>query len=155
MTGHQPITIASVYLPPKTLVSGELKKLLNLGVAVITVGDLNSKQSRVRNPNGRILESLTNTLSFEIITLLRPTHYPKNRNCRPDLLDIVLLKNVSLSVHTTHVVYIPSVHDDQVNSNHCPVVPQLDTPLSITDVQNDYGSEGNDREDLRVVYRFT
>ncbi|GBP52812.1 hypothetical protein EVAR_39350_1 [Eumeta japonica] len=55
-------------------------------------------------------------------------------DCRLEVLDIVLLKNDSLSVQSIEV------HDDQVNSDHRPEVLQLGTD-PITDLQNDYGLE--------------
>ncbi|KAA5634969.1 hypothetical protein F3H16_34545, partial [Pseudomonas aeruginosa] len=47
LTGHQPIVIASVYLPPdKPLLSSDIESLFGMGDSVILAGDLNCHHTR-------------------------------------------------------------------------------------------------------------
>ncbi|GBP67557.1 RNA-directed DNA polymerase from mobile element jockey [Eumeta japonica] len=103
MTGHSIIILVSVYLPPKKeLLRSDLEALFALGDAVILVGDFNSKSSNWKcnytNRNGREMEALAESLHFDIVTPLTPTHYPNNINHRPDILDIALMKGVTLKL---------------------------------------------------------
>lgn len=126
MTGHLPITVASVYLPPdRTLLKSDLEALFGLGNAVILAGDLNCKHaawnSHTTTPNGRRLDRLVDDLNFDVIAPMTPTHYPANPRHRPDVLDMALLRNVALRLRS-----IETVHD--LNSDHRPVLMQLGIP---------------------------
>ncbi|KAA5737371.1 hypothetical protein F3G17_27965, partial [Klebsiella pneumoniae] len=62
LTGHQPIVIASVYLPPDTpLVSSDIESVFGMGVSVLLAGDLNCHHTRWNchssNINGRRLDA--------------------------------------------------------------------------------------------------
>ncbi|TLO84139.1 hypothetical protein FEG28_18965, partial [Acinetobacter baumannii] len=123
LTGHAPIVIASVYLPPdKIVLSSDIEALLGMGSSVILAGDLNCKHirwnSHTTTPNGRRLDALVDDLAFDIVAPLTPTHYPLNIAHRPDILDIALLKNVTLRLHSIEVV-------SELDSDHRPVVMKL------------------------------
>ncbi|GBP90906.1 Probable RNA-directed DNA polymerase from transposon BS [Eumeta japonica] len=128
-----------VYLPPKKeLLRSDLEALFALGDAVILVGDFNSKNSNWKcnytNRNGREIEVLAESLHFDIVTPLTPTHYPNNINHRPDILDIALMKGVALKLSCIEPL-------QWLNSDHRPV--QMSIPkdiISTDDIDNAIGA---------------
>lgn len=136
LTGHQPVVLVSAYLGPpnsgpRALCSSDLELLLNLGGAVIIAGDLNAKSpawcSLTTNPRGRLLESLSQTLHFDIVAPMLPTHFPANVDHRPDVLDIALLKNINLGLCSIEVHH-------ELASDHRPVVIELGSRLGQGDL---------------------
>lgn len=130
MTGHQPIIIASVYVSDsKSILSADLLALFGLGSAVILAGDFNSKHLRwnstTSNSRGRILDVLTDTLDFDVVAPMTPTHFPFTLGHTPDILDIALLKNINLRLCSIEVIH-------ELQSDHRPVLlklgPPTDTP---------------------------
>ncbi|KAI8427039.1 hypothetical protein MSG28_014680 [Choristoneura fumiferana] len=126
MTGHRPITLVSVYLPPtKDLLKTDLEILLNLDDSVLVAGDLNSKHTRwncrVNNRNGRVLDRLVDELNFDILAPMEETHFPTNPEHRPDILDIALLKNVTMRMRSLVVAH-------ELSSDHRPVILELGPP---------------------------
>lgn len=129
MNGHQPIILASCYLPPdKLLLSSDVNALLSLGSSVILAGDFNCKNTswncNTTNNNGRILDNLTDAPPdldfdhFDIIAPLEPTRFPGNPNHRPEILDIALLKGVALRLSSITVLH-------ELDSDHRPVLMRL------------------------------
>ncbi|CAH2092496.1 unnamed protein product [Euphydryas editha] len=126
LTGHQPITLASVYLSPsKQILESDIRSLLSTGSAVILAGDLNSKHvrwnSRHTNRRGRELDRLTSlpSLNFDIIAPQAPTRFPvRNSNHIPDTLGIATLKDVTLQLRTIETL-------SELDSDHRPVLIQL------------------------------
>lgn len=122
MTGHAPITLVSAYLSPthpRILTRSDLEALMGLGGSVILAGDLNAKNTSWNclstTSRGTLLESLSDPLGFDIIAPLNPTHYPRNPDHRPDILDIVLLKNITLRLCSLEVLH-------ELDSDHRPVI---------------------------------
>ena len=127
MTGHQPINIVSAYIPPspaedKNLLSNDLSALLNLSGSTIIAGDFNAKHpawnSNTTTTRGKHVFDLSDSLNFDVIAPMQPTHFPHNQNQRPDVLDIALLKNVNLRLHS-----IETLHE--LTSDHRPVIMVL------------------------------
>lgn len=124
MEGHPPISIASTYLSPnRDLLKTDLDSLASLGPSVIVAGDLNSKHVSwgcvATNSNGnRLHHLLIESLPFDLLAPLEPTHYPHNVEHRPDILDIALLKNVALTLRSIEVLH-------ELNSDHRPVILRL------------------------------
>lgn len=126
MTGHQSITLVSAYIPPNASASErirpDLETLLGLSSSVIIAGDLNAKHiswnSHSNNPRGRSLELLSSHLNFDVIAPMNPTHFPRNPDHRPDVLDIALLKNVNLGLRSLEAI-------QELDSDHRPVVLHL------------------------------
>ncbi|KAJ2952535.1 hypothetical protein O0L34_g6854 [Tuta absoluta] len=135
MTGHQPITIVSVYLSPsnnretKPLLKSELESLFNLGDSVIIAGDLNAKHMSwnciANNPRGNLLFEWQDELSFDLVAPTEVTHYPHTVTHRPDILDIALLKNVNLRLSSIEVRH------ELCDSDHRPVLLKLDPRTDI------------------------
>lgn len=129
MTGHEAIVIASVYLSPnKTILESDVNSLLSLGKSVILAGDLNSKHTRWNskciNARGKTLSRLLDKQVFDmrIAAPEEPTRYPQNDRepKNPDVLDIAVLKNVTL-LHSVEV-------HAGLHSDHRPVLLKLQTP---------------------------
>lgn len=127
MTGHQSITLASVYLSPKgRLLESDLRTLLSTGSAVIIAGDLNSKHprwnSRIKNTRGKVLDRLAsrNSLDFEILAPRTATRFPPTESSpgSPEVLDIALIKGITLHLRSIEVL-------SELDSDHRPVVIQL------------------------------
>lgn len=126
MTGHQPINIASAYLPPsKRILQSDLQALFALGNSTILAGDFNSKHiqwnSHSSSPNGVILESLQDSLGFDVIAPMSPTHYSATVGHRPTVLDFALLKNVALRMRSIQV-------HTELSSDHRPVLIEFGLP---------------------------
>ncbi|CAG9103079.1 unnamed protein product [Plutella xylostella] len=120
MTGHPDLYIASCYQPSgKVIKTEDLKSLLDMGNNVILAGDFNSKHKsfncRVNNPNGYILFNFMDEYMFDVVAPMEPTHYPFNPEHQPDILDIALLKNISLSLNKLEVIH-------ELDSDHRPVI---------------------------------
>lgn len=130
MTGHSAVTLVSAYLPPSPNTASEahainnairddLNSIFGLSDSVILAGDLNAKHpawnSSTTNPRGKVVFDLCSTLSFDVIAPMHPTHYPFDPTQRPDVLDIALLRNVNLRLHSLEVI-------DELDSDHRPVI---------------------------------
>ncbi|XP_052744245.1 probable RNA-directed DNA polymerase from transposon BS [Bicyclus anynana] len=121
MTGHPPITLVSVYKPcGKRLLESDIQTLLSLSDSVILAGDFNT------------LRRLTDRddANFILLTPDKPTRYPRltdTRNQTPSVLDLALLKNITLEVSPLEVF-----SDLASDSDHRPVILQLGPPPSTT-----------------------
>ncbi|CAH2097930.1 unnamed protein product [Euphydryas editha] len=126
LTGHQPITIASVYLSPdKPLVESDVRSLLAMSNSVILAGDLNAKHphwnSRVSNRHGVQLDLMTSlpSLGFDVIAPATPTRFEvRMTNDISDVLDIAILKGVTLVLRSIETL-------PELDSDHRPVLIQL------------------------------
>lgn len=116
------LTLVSVYKPPlKTLLDEELDDLLQGRNATILAGDLNCKHeswhSKTRNTNGRRLRRYADEgLGIQIVGPTEPTIYPVNGG-DPDILDIVVMKDVILDCNLTTC--------RELSSDHNPVIMEL------------------------------
>lgn len=128
MTGHPSIYLVSAYLSPgnqKSLLDTDIEALANIGDSVLVAGDLNAKNvmwnCHSNSPRGRKLEQFAERYNFDILAPGEPTHYPEVVTYRPDILDIVLLKNVNLLVDSLEVFH-------ELDSDHRPVILDLTPP---------------------------
>lgn len=119
-TSSGPIKFISVYSPPKRqLITSELDSLLSENVPTIIAGDLNAKHgswnSQYDNKKGRDLAkyALSNSIAIDAPDL--PTLQPPNG--RPDVIDIIILKD------TSHVHSLKVLHD--LASDHSPILLTL------------------------------
>ncbi|GBP30612.1 RNA-directed DNA polymerase from mobile element jockey [Eumeta japonica] len=85
------------------VLDSDLESLLALGEHVILFGDFNSKNTEWNcvsiNKNGRVPVDLKNTLEFDVIAPLTPSHFPNEDRDMPDILDIALMRNVNLKLN--------------------------------------------------------
>ncbi|CAH2106116.1 unnamed protein product [Euphydryas editha] len=127
MTGHQSVTLASVYLSPsKSLLESDIRSLLSTGDAALLAGVLNSKHIRWYSNRidrrGRELDRLTSLINFDIIATQAPTHFLANYH--PETLDIAVLKDVTLQLRTIETL-------SELDSDHRPVLIQLEPQLNL------------------------
>lgn len=118
-----PLILHSVYHPPSNIFNpDEIKNAFKSDIATIMAGDLNAKHvqwnSTCNNPRGSALNKLVQTLPIIIDAPAEHTHLHKPTNTT-DVLDIVLLKNVSLNYHLETTI--------ELSSDHHPVLFQLGT----------------------------
>lgn len=123
-TNMGPIRFVSIYKPPhKPLDPNDLHELLNSGKPTIIAGDLNSKHpswnSRMSNKNGRILRNYADTNHLAIIGPDEPTHY-HHAGFLPDVLDILIAKNINIPMDLATV--------SELNSDHNPVIVHINNP---------------------------
>ena len=131
MSQHQSITLVSAYCPPTSssfqsydpiLFTNDLRALLGLSDSVIIAGDLNAKHpawnSNTTSPRGRLLFNQCESLNFDVIAPMHPTHFPNIVDHLPDVLDVALLKNVNFRLHSIEVLH-------ELTSDHRPVLVEL------------------------------
>ena len=111
--------IAACYNSPlKDFVNQDFDHLFHLGNKIIAAGDFNAKNvcwnCVATNKNGRILMSLSDDLGFLINAPQSPTHLPRVQGHRPDILDIVLTKGISISDE------VKVLHE--LSSDHLPIL---------------------------------
>lgn len=115
-----PLTIFSCYNPPSQLPADELVDLLDSGHSVIAAGDFNAKHrdwfSRSHNRSGRQLRDLAVTHGWLVSAPAEPTHHHYATGL-PDILDVVIVKDVPLQIDLT------SVND--LSSDHNPVLMHI------------------------------
>lgn len=124
MAGHPTVYVVSAYLSSsKTLLQSDLEALFALGDSVIVARDFNTRHITYNNPanthKGTILHQLENELIFDVIAPLEPTHYKPN--CRPTVIDVAILKEVTLQVRHIEVIH-------ELDSDHHPVLLLLGQP---------------------------
>ncbi|KAL4120096.1 hypothetical protein QTP88_012832 [Uroleucon formosanum] len=118
------ITFISAYQSPsKPMYTKDYETIFSKNNNIILLGDLNSKHSNwgctSTNSRGRKLQEYINTNSGVISAPPSPTYFPNDLHRQPDILDIVLLKGISVNI--TQVV-LP-----ELDSDHNPVKIILST----------------------------
>ena len=96
--------ILAVYLSPsRPLIKRDLSACLDGGLPVLMAGDLNAKhvdwKSRLTTTRGRLLRDYADRNSCLIYCPDSPTTIPYNPSAIPDVLDIVLTKNLVTPVN--------------------------------------------------------
>ena len=109
------IIIATYLSPYLALIGAKLTACLGLGLPVLMAGDLNAKHvdwnSRLSTRGGRgILRDYADENSCLIFGQDSPTTNPHNPSVSPDVLDIVITKNLSFSVYLTSCSALTSDH---------------------------------------------
>lgn len=123
--GQQEITLVSAYNSPnrqKPLLNSDLDKILRTSKPTIVAGDFNAKSpvwhSRTSNSNGKTLRKHNeNRNDYSILAPEIPTIHPHNSSHAPDVLDIVLHKNLIFQM-TVNVL-------NELDSDHLPVLLEL------------------------------
>lgn len=117
-TSSGPLRLISAYLPPNSPYhSNDIDLLLNSNLPTLIAGDLNSKSpawnSRTTNFHGKLLLKHSLQSDFSVAGPSDPTHYPANSKHLPDVLDIIIFKNL------THSIELETLNS--LNSDHNPV----------------------------------
>lgn len=118
--------IAAIYQPAsKKLLSEDLDALTSLKPLFLVGGDWNSKhnqwKSRIITPNGRILQRHSDKFHYVVTGPDSPTHFPTNSYHAPDIIDFF--------IHSPKLIVKEIQTLDELNSDHIPVLLQLDFTL--------------------------
>jgi endonuclease/exonuclease/phosphatase family metal-dependent hydrolase len=111
----RPVKILAVYLSlSRPLIKRDLSACLDGGLPVLMAGDLNAKHvdwnSRLTTTRGRLLRDYADRKSCLIYGPDSPTSIPCNPSAIPDVLDIVLTKNIVTPVSLTLCSALSSDH---------------------------------------------
>ena len=107
--------ILAVYLSPsRPLIKRDLSACLDGGLPVLMAGDLNAKhvdwKTRLTTTRSRLLRDYANRRSCFIYGPDSPTTIPYNPSATPDILDIVLTKDLVTPVNLTVCSALGSDH---------------------------------------------
>lgn len=123
-TKRFPITISSVYCPPRHNLKREhYKSLLDiLGDRFVVGGDFNAKNtywgSRLTNTKGKELLGAIKETKSDAISAGKPTNWPTDPNKIPDLIDFFIYKNISDS-------HLQTDQSFDLSSDHSPVCLEI------------------------------
>ena len=125
---EKPLRIITCYSPPQTNNICEIPLLMNSDIPTILAGDFNAKHDswgcRAKNAKGTVMLQLLYRHDFSIEAPSEFTYFPTDPNKIPDILDIFITKNVTL----TKDPWSPTL----LNSDHTPVF--LEVPCSFSPV---------------------
>jgi endonuclease/exonuclease/phosphatase (EEP) superfamily protein YafD len=115
MLATKPVKILAVYLSPsRPLIVSDLSACLGGGLSILMAGDLNAKHadwnSSLITKRGRLLRDYTDKNSCLIHGPDTPTTVPYNPFATPDVLDIVITRDLIFPVHLTTCSALSSDH---------------------------------------------
>jgi hypothetical protein len=115
MLAAKPVKILAAYLSPtRPLIASDLSACLGGGLPVLMAGDLNAKHvewnSRLITKRGRYLRDYTDRNSCLIHGPSTPTTVPYNPPAAPDVLDIVITRDLVFPVHLITCSALSSDH---------------------------------------------
>lgn len=134
-TFEWPITISSIYSPPRHTISTEeyTNFLSTIPSPFVVAGDWNAKHtmwgSRIITPKGRNLLRTIQNKSLSFLSTGQPTYWPTDLNKIPDLLDFAITKGISLlhskiesnlDLSSDHSVLIITVSTDVIQNQPIP-----------------------------------
>lgn len=123
-TKRFPLTISSVYCPPRyNLKKEQYKSLLDiLGDRFVIGGDFNAKNSywgsRLTNTKGKELLTAIRETKSEAISAGKPTYWPSDPSKIPDLIDFFIFKNLCPS-------HLQAEQSFDMSSDHSPVCLEI------------------------------
>jgi hypothetical protein len=111
----KPVRILAAYLSPsRPLIDVDLSACFGGGMPVLLAGDLNAKHmdwnSRLSTRRGKLLHDYADGNSCLIFGPDSPTTSPYNPLATPDVLDIVMTKNLTFPVYLTSCSALSSDH---------------------------------------------
>jgi endonuclease/exonuclease/phosphatase family metal-dependent hydrolase len=123
----KPVKILAAYLSPsRPLIGTDLTAFSHGGLPVLMAGDLNAQHvdwnSRLTTRRGKPLRDYPNENSCLIFGPDTPTTNPYNPSATPDVLDIVITKDLSSPVYPTSC--------SALSSGHLPVLIDMSLILS-------------------------
>ncbi|GLV44742.1 hypothetical protein CBL_05209 [Carabus blaptoides fortunei] len=129
ITPTGPIRFVSIYKPSRNpLDTNDLTQLLNSGIPTIIAGNLNSKHtswnSRIINTSGRTLRKYADTEQLAVHGPDEPTYF-HHAGFRPDVLDILIAKNITIPIELGTVT--------ELHSDHNPVLVYMNNPTARND----------------------
>lgn len=122
INGCPPVNLWAAYLRPADFLAGSDLDIVFASSPSLLLGDLNSKHTmwdcRKTNRNGRILLDKTSNIGAVVLAPEEPTFYPSQMGYTPDILDIAVAKDISISLQQVVLT--------ELDSDHLPVM--LTTP---------------------------
>ncbi len=108
-------TIYSVYKPPnKSFPIQIYNKIFQTSNPTIVLGDFNSKNTawgcHSTNPQGTRLQQYVLHNNLDIHAPFEPTYYSNHNNLIPDILDIIIAKNVNIPFYQIPIPELDSDH---------------------------------------------
>jgi endonuclease/exonuclease/phosphatase family metal-dependent hydrolase len=115
MLAGRPVKVLAAYLSPsRSLIGADLDACFGGGLLVLLAGDLNAKHvgwnSRLITRRGKLLRDYADENSCLIFGPDSPTTIPYNPSATPDVLDIVITRQLASSVHLTSYSALSSDH---------------------------------------------
>ncbi|CAG5055373.1 unnamed protein product [Parnassius apollo] len=109
------LRIYAAYHPPGTpFCSSDIRRVMEGDTPIIIAGDLNAKNpawgSRVITPPGLELYEDAEKSLYDVLGPEEPTHVPTDPRRHPDVLDIVLTRNVNYPIVVEVLYDLPSQH---------------------------------------------
>ena len=108
------VVLAAYLSPSRPLIGAELFACFGGGLPVLMAGDLNAKHvhwnSRLSTKRGKTLRDYADENSCLIFVPDFPTTYPYNPSVTPEVLDIVITKNLQIPEYLTTCPALSSVH---------------------------------------------
>ena len=128
-TPSETLAIGAVYHSPSLpITTNDLDTMLSIHSNFLYASDMNAKHtswnSRLITTRGRLLAMHVEDNDYDIIGPKEFTHFPRNPEHNPDVLDVVMKKS------STHVATITTI--TEFNSDHELVLVELDTNASET-----------------------
>ena len=118
LAGRPVIVLAAYLSPTRPLIGADLSSCFGWGLPVLMAGDLNAKHvdwnSRLTTRRGKLLRAYADENSCLIFGPDSPTTNPYNPSVTPDVLDIVITKNLPTPVYLTSC--------SALSSDHLPVI---------------------------------
>ena len=113
--GGTPVKLMAVYLSPlRSLVDADLFECIGGGTPVILAGDLNDKHkdwnSRLNSPRGVLLREFASTNSCIVYGPVSTTTFHSCPKVIPDVLDVVVVKDLVLPGNLTVCSALSSGH---------------------------------------------
>jgi len=120
----KPVLILAAYLSPsRPLIGAELTACFGGGLPVLMAGDLNAKHvdwnSRLNTRRGKLLRDYVDKNSCLIFGPDSPNINPYNSLVTPDVLDIVITKNLLFPVYLTSCSTLSSDHLQVLTDTSC------------------------------------
>lgn len=121
-TATGPLRLSAIYKSPqKPLLDTDMDELLSAAQPTILAGDFNAKHpswnSRVTNTSGRALRTYADNNNLAVYGPDEPTFFHRS-GYRPDVLDILVAKDVTADIELSTV--------SETSSDHNPVIVTID-----------------------------
>lgn len=149
----QPVTLASIYCPPRyRLICENFTNVFSqLGPRFILGGDFNAKHtfwgSGQNNLKGRELLKAITTTNLEVVTSHKPTYWPTDPQKLPDLLDFFVIRGVP----TSHI-WAENILD--LSSDHTPVLLSINSTIVTRPAKQLLYNKSTDWDLFRIIVDF-
>lgn len=136
LANNKKLRIITAYKQPnKTLLEKDMINLFDSSIPTMVIGDLNSKSTtwgcRTNNPNGNKLVQIASNLRLNISAPEEYTYFPYRVDHQPDILDIIVSKNISWPINQSVISELDSDHLPIIITMNNIIIPTLSIPRLI------------------------